>query len=271
MNKEFFISYLPLLQTLGINLLKAIIMLLVGWYFAKFIKSRLLKFLSKKDEILANFLAQLGFIVCIIITIITTLGTLGVQTTSILTVVGTAGVAIALALKDSLSSIAGGIILIVLRPFKKNDVVELGSISGKVEAVNLFNTSIRMADDRLAILPNRNIVGANIINSTDSERRRIEWVCGVGYNSDIEKVRNVIKEVIAKMDKIDNDFPAFVGITDLGTSSLNFTVRVWAKIENGVFNVRSELIEKVKIALDQEGIEIPFNKLDITIKQDATN
>lgn len=267
MNKEFFISYLPMLQTLGINALKAIAIMLIGWYFARFMRTKLIKILAKKDEILANFLAQLGFIVCIIITIITTLGTLGVQTTSILTVVGTAGVAIALALKDSLSSIAGGIILIVLRPFKKGDVVELGSIAGKVEAVNLFNTSIRMADDRLAILPNRNIVSANIINSTDSERRRIEWVCGVGYDSDIEKVRNIIKEVIANMDKIDQDFPPFVGITDLGASSLNFTIRIWAKIENGVFNVRSELIEKVKVALDKEGIEIPFNKLDITIKQ----
>lgn len=270
MTKDLFLSYitpyLPQLQALAILLAKAIAILLVGFWFARFARAKTLKILSKQDEILANFLTQLVFIICLITTAITTLGTLGVQTTSILTIVGTAGVAIALALKDSLSSIAGGIMLVVLRPFKKGDVIEVGSVVGKVEVVNLFNTSIRLADDRLAILPNRSVINANIINSTDSDKRRIEWVCGVGYGSDIEVVRSTIKEVLENMEKIDKTIPPFVGITDLGASSLNFTIRVWAKIEAGIFNVRSELIENIKIAFDAKGIEIPYNKLDISIK-----
>lgn len=267
--KEILLSELPLLESLGIALIKAAFILILGWYLAFFLRKKTMKILAKKDEILANFVAQLAFVLCIIVTIITTLGTLGVQTTSILTVLGTAGVAIALALKDSLSSIAGGIILIVLRPFKKGDTVELSNLSGKVESVNLFNTSIRLPDERLAILPNRNIVNANIVNSTDSEKRRIEWICGVGYKSDIEVVRQTIKDVIASMDKIDKTLTPFVGITDLGPSSLNFTIRVWAKIEDGIFNVRSELIERIKVALDEKNIEIPFNKLDVSITKES--
>ncbi|MCE3037105.1 mechanosensitive ion channel [Helicobacter sp. faydin-H20] len=266
--KLFLLSHLPLLQSLGIAILKALLIAIFGWYFASFFRKKIYTFLKKKDEILANFIAQLIFVLCFLVAMIAALGALGIQTTSILTILGTAGVAIALALKDSLSSIAGGIVLIVLRPFKKGDTIEINNLNGSVESLNLFNTSIRLPDGRLAILPNKHIANANIINST-SEKRRIEWICGVGYQSDIEIVRHIIKDVIASMDKIDKTMAPFVGITDLGPNSLNFTIRVWAKLEDGIFGVRSELIERIKIAFDQNNIEIPYNKLDISIKKES--
>ncbi|PAF49500.1 mechanosensitive ion channel protein [Helicobacter sp. 12S02232-10] len=261
---NFFEKIFPFLQETSLTLFKAIVILIIGFYLAKFTQTKINKIISKKDEILGNFVSQIVFIGILIIAIVTMLGNIGVQTTSILTVLGTAGVAIALALKDSLSSIAGGIVLIILRPFKKNDTIEIGNISGNVEAINLFNTMIRMPDDKLVILPNRNVVNANIINCTNSDKRRIEWIFGIKYSSDIQKVRRILKNVIAKMEKIDSKIAPFVGVTDFGSNSLNFTIRVWAKIEDNVFALRSELIEKTKEALDEAAIEIPPQKLDIT-------
>ncbi|PAF47808.1 mechanosensitive ion channel protein [Helicobacter sp. 12S02634-8] len=262
---NYLISALPWIERASLALLKAVIILVVGFYIAKIVRSKTHRFIGKRDEILGNFISQVAFIAVLIVTIVTMLGNIGVQTASILAVLGTAGVAIALALKDSLSSIAGGIILIVLRPFKKNDTIEIGPINGKVEAINLFNTMIRMPDDKLAVLPNRNVVNANIINCTDSEKRRIEWVFGVRYDSDIEVVRGILKTTIAQMDKIDQDMTPFVGVTDFGANAVCFTIRVWAKIQDNVFSIRSELIEATKAALDAAHIEIPPQKLDITL------
>lgn len=256
---------MPSLQTFVLILLKAILIFVVGFFLAKFARKKVSKILGKKDEILGSFISQVISIGILIVAIVTALANMGIQTGSILAVLGTIGVAIALALKDSLSSIAGGIILIVLRPFRKNDTIELGSITGNVEGINLFNTMIRMPDDKLAILPNRNVVNANIINCTDSNKRRIEWVFGVKYENDIEEIRHIIKEVISKMDKVDSSLSPFIGVTDFGHNSLNFTIRVWAKLEDNVFAIRSELIENIKIALDKQKIQIPPQKLDITI------
>lgn len=256
---------LPFLESFVLVLLKAILIFVTGFFLARFARKKISKIVGKKDEILGNFISQVISISILIIAIVTALANMGIQTGSILAVLGTIGVAIALALKDSLSSIAGGIILIVLRPFRKNDTIELGSITGNVEGINLFNTMIRMPDDKLAILPNRNVVNANIINCTDSNKRRIEWVFGVKYDNNIEEVRHIIKEVISKMDKVDSTLAPFIGVTDFGQNSLNFTVRVWAKLEDNVFGIRSELIENTKIALDKQKIQIPPQKLDITI------
>lgn len=252
---------LPFLKDFSLILIKAIVIFVIGFYLAKFSRKKIFHVVSKKDPILANFVSQVISIGILVITIVTLLGNIGVQTTSILTVLGTAGVAIALALKDSLSSIAGGILLIILRPFRKDDTIELGSITGKVESINLFNTAIRLGDDKLAILPNRNIVNANIINSTDSQKRRLEWVFHVAYESDIQKIREIIKNVIEKIEKIDQNISPFIGVTDFGNNSLIFTIRIWAKIQDDVFTLRSILIENTKIALDKEGIKSPSQKI----------
>ncbi|PAF53083.1 mechanosensitive ion channel protein [Helicobacter sp. 13S00482-2] len=262
---DFLRTIAPFTESFFLLVLKVIFIFVVGIFLIHFTRKKIVKIISKKDEILGNFISQVASIAILIITIMTVLANIGVQIGSILAVLGTIGVAIALALRDSLSSIAGGIILIVLRPFKKNDTIELGSITGNVESINLFNTMVRMPDDKLAILPNRNVVNANIINCTDSDKRRIEWVFGVKYDNDIEEIRHIIKDVVSKMDKLDLTIAPFIGVTDFGENSLNFTIRVWAKLHNNVFVIRSELIENIKIALDEQNIQIPLGKMDITI------
>lgn len=245
--------------------IKSIAIVLGGIYLAYLTRAKSKKIIARKDEILGNFLSQVLFVCIIILSLITALGTIGVQTTSIIAVLGTAGLAIALALKDSLSSLASGIVLIVLRPFKKGDLLELGSVAGRVEAINLFHTTLRLPDNKLAIFPNESVTKGVITNCTDAEKRRIEWVVGVGYKSDIEEVKTILNAVIARIDEISKDPDPFVGVTELSSSSIDFSIRVWIENNINIFAVRSQLIEECKKALDNAGIEIPYNKLDVRV------
>lgn len=246
-------------------LLKSIAMLLGGIYLAYFSRAKIKKIIGRRDEILGNFISQVVFVCVIILSGITAIGTLGVQTTSIIAVLGTAGLTIALALKDSLSSLASGIMLIILRPFKKGDLLELGSITGRVEAINLFHTTLRLPDNKLAIFPNEAVTKGVITNCTDAEKRRIEWVVGVGYKSDIEEVKNILSNVVLSIDEISKDPAPFVGVTELSSSSIDFSIRIWIENNINIFAVRSQLIEECKKALDNAGIEIPYNQLDVRV------
>lgn len=266
--QTFISEYLPWLRVVGLVLLKASLIVVLGWYLARFLSKKVHKILHDRDEILANFASQVVFVVLMVVCAISALGALGVQTASILAVVGTAGLAIALALKDSLSSIASGIILIILRPFKKGDTIEVNGISGKVESLNLFNTFITLPDDRTAILPNRNIVNANIINATKSPLGRVDWTCSVGHGSDIERVKEIIISVIYSLDNVNKDREVFVGINELTTNSIEFIVRFWVKREDGILKARSMMIEQVKKELDSQGVQIPYQQVDVHIKAD---
>lgn len=270
--QNFFQSYFPSnfvsqLEFLGIALTKAILILIVGYYFSRFFASKTRKALAKKDEILAHFIAQIIFILSLVVMVVAALGTIGVQTNSIIAVLGTAGVAIALGLKDSLSSVASGIVLIVLRPFKQGDLIEVGLLTGSVEAINLFTTNLRLSDGKFAIIPNSSMAKANIINTTYIDQRRIEFVLGVGYESDIYEVKKIIAQVLQDTSEIDLAQGYFIGLTAFGASSLDFTIRFWVKIEYGILNAKSKVLESLKLEFDKAGIEIPYNKLDVCVSE----
>lgn len=265
--KNYFIGYLPQIEQLSIGFLKAALILIIGYYLSRFVANKIRKAIAKQDEILARFIAQVIFVLSLVVMIIAALGTIGVQTNSIIAVLGTAGVAIALGLKDSLSSVASGIVLIILRPFKKGDLIEVSGLVGNVEAINLFTTNLRLNDGKFAIIPNSNMATANIINTTYNDQRRIELIIGVGYESDIESVKNIIIEVLQSTPEVDLEQQYFIGLTELASSSLNFTLRFWVKLEYGVLNTQSKVLESIKTNLDKHGIEIPYNKLDINIAQ----
>ncbi|WP_334087649.1 small-conductance mechanosensitive channel MscS [Helicobacter typhlonius] len=265
--KHYFIDFIPQIQQLSIGFLKAALILIIGYYLSRFVANKIRKAIAKQDEILARFIGQVIFVLLLVVMIIAALGTIGVQTNSIIAVLGTAGVAIALGLKDSLSSVASGIVLIILRPFKKGDLIEVSGLIGNVEAINLFTTNLRLNDGKFAIIPNSNMATANIINTTYNDQRRIELIIGVGYESDIESVKNIIIEVLQSTPEVDLQQQYFIGLTELGASSLNFTLRFWVKLEYGVLNTQSKVLESIKTNLDKNGIEIPYNKLDINIAQ----
>ena len=266
---------------------KALLVLILGIWFAYFISKRARKILQKalKDEMLSGFLSKVIFVGIIILVVVATLGTMGVQTTSIIAALGAAGLAIALALKDSLSNLASGIMLVVFRPFTKNDMIEIEGNIGIVEDISLFHTYMKTPDGKLVVIPNTNVANSEIINYTakkagsknmqhilDSTEvvRRIDWLVGVSYDSDIDKTKEIIKNAVLSTKNINDgkDDPlksVFVGLNELQASAIEFAVRAWVVDNDTFFSTKCNMIENVKKALDKANIEIPYSKLDVKI------
>lgn len=253
------------LEIFGLMLLKAILIIIIGYALARLIRSRSYKIIARKDKILASFISQMLFVLCLVVMIIAAFGTIGVQTNSIIAVLGTAGVAIALGLKDSLSSVASGIALIILRPFKQGDLIEINGMQGSVESIQLFTTNLRLNDGKVAIIPNSTMSSATIINTTLNEQRRIEFILGVSYETNIEHFKATIVRVLESIPEVDSTQNHFIGLNEFAPSSMDFNIRFWVRLEYGILNVKSKVLESIKTALDKEGIEIPYNKLDITL------
>ncbi|WP_273213442.1 mechanosensitive ion channel family protein [Helicobacter rodentium] len=259
--ENWFFSFLP-------NFISALFILVVGYYLSRILSKYISKAVIKatKDETLGEFLKNVVFVAVLILTIITALSNLGVQTTSIIAVLGTAGLAIALSLKDSLSNLASGILLVVLRHFNKGDTISVGSIIGKVDSINLFQTKLTTPDNQIVILPNSSIVSAPIINVNANATRRMDLIFGIGYASDLRKAKQILEEIL-KDDEYVLDEPApVIGVNALNSSSVDLIVRFWVKSEN-FFTANITMQQKVKMRFDEEGIEIPYNKLDINLNQ----
>ena len=256
---EWFFSFLP-------NMVSALLILVIGFYIARVFSRYVSKLIIKLtgDETLGGFLRNVVFVALFILIIITALTNLGVQTTSIIAVLGTAGLAIGLSLKDSLSNLAGGILIIVLRHFKKDDLVVIGSVTGKVQEVNLFQTKLVTPDNQVVIMPNSMVVSAPVTNVNVNPTRRMDLIFSVSYTSDLQKAKTILEEVFASDEYVLQDPKQLVGVDVLNASSVDFMVRFWVKTGENI-NAKLTLLQKVKIRFDAEGIEIPYNKLDINL------
>lgn len=259
-------SLLDSLFTFSPKLLAAILIAILGLYLAKLARRYTFRLLLKvtKDEILSRFLARVLYAGVVVLTLITALSNLGVQTASIIAVLGTAGLAIALSLKDSLSNLASGIMLIVFRHFTKGDTVELNGTLGNVEEISLFHTKLTTPDNRSVILPNASIAQAKIINFTSNPTRRLEWTFSVSYESDIRRAKEVILLALQSESRLLEEPAPLVGVGALGASGVDFIVRAWVKKEE-FFAVQIAVNEAIKLALDEAAIEIPYNKLDVNL------
>lgn len=259
-------SLLDSLFTFSPKLLAAILIAILGFYLAKLARRYTFRLLLKvtKDEILSRFLARVLYAGVVVLTLITALSNLGVQTASIIAVLGTAGLAIALSLKDSLSNLASGIMLIVFRHFTKGDTVELNGTLGNVEEISLFHTKLTTPDNRSVILPNASIAQAKIINFTSNPTRRLEWTFSVSYESDIRRAKEVILLALQSESRLLEEPAPLVGVGALGASGVDLIVRAWVKKEE-FFAVQIAVNEAIKLALDEAAIEIPYNKLDVNL------
>lgn len=259
-------SLLDSLFTFSPKLLAAILIAILGLYLAKLARRYTFRLLLKvtKDEILSRFLARVLYAGVVVLTLITALSNLGVQTASIIAVLGTAGLAIALSLKDSLSNLASGIMLIVFRHFTKGDMVELNGTLGNVEEISLFHTKLTTPDNRSVILPNASIAQAKIINFTSNPTRRLEWTFSVSYESDIRRAKEVILLALQSESRLLEEPAPLVGVGALGASGVDLIVRAWVKKEE-FFAVQIAVNEAIKLALDEAAIEIPYNKLDVNL------
>jgi len=259
-----------LLTAYGFQILGAIAIFIIGRIVAGMLTravSHLLK-KSNTDDMLVKFVSSLVKIALMTFVIIMTLGALGVQTLSIVAVLGAAGLAIGLALQGSLSNFAAGVMLIIFRPFKVGDYVDAGGTAGTVVTVHIFHTELKTPDNRMVVVPNGSITSGTITNFSAHETRRIDFVFGIGYNDDIRKAKEVLERIIREDSRILRDPEPVVKVLELADSSVNFAVRPWVNTAD-YWNVYFDITEKVKTTFDAEGISIPFPQTDVHLIQES--
>ncbi len=253
----------------SIRIVTAILVYYIGRIIARWIV-RLTRHMLERagiDPMLNKFLCNVLNGLLIAVVAIAALDQLGVDTTSLLAVLGAAGLAVGLALKDSLGNFAAGVMLVIFRPFRIGDFVEAGGVAGVVEDIGIFSTTFRTGDNRIIIVPNGQIYGGTILNASARDTRRIDLVIGIGYDDDIKKAKRILEDILETDDRILEDPAPAISLGELADSSVNLNVRPWVK-SSDYWPVRSDLLERIKNAFDAEGISIPYPQRDVHLYQE---
>ena len=248
------------------NLITAILLLIVGLWIIRVITRMVKKFFAKKDYdiTLEKFLADLinwGLKILLFITVITQLG---VKSTSLVAILGAAGLAVGLALQGSLSNFAGGVIILLFRPFRVGDWISAQGVDGAVKEINIFTTKLNTFGNQLAVIPNGKLSNDNIINYTIEGKRRDNIAIGISYGSDIKKAKDILMNLLDEQEQILTENPPQVVVTELADSSVNLAVRFWAMNED-FWDVHFYVIEEAKRRLEAGGINIPFPQQEVRI------
>ena len=250
----------------GIPLVKALITLIIGLWIIKAIRRAIRKTFAKSkiDPSLQPFLISLIYNSLLVLLILTVLSTLGIQMTSFVAIIGAAGLAIGLSLQGTLQNFAGGVIILIMRPFKVGDFVEGGGHMGVIKEIQIFNTIMTTGDNKRIIIPNGGLSNSSITNYSAEEMRRVDMVFGIGYGDDIKKAKEILIKLIESDERVLKE-PAYrVDVSNLGDSSVDFNVRPWVSTAD-YWNVYWDFQEKVKLTFDKEGISIPFPQRDIHV------
>ena len=256
----------------GINIITAIVVFFVGKWVVNLIVSGLMKAMQKGelDITLRRFIGNLARMLLMLFVIIAAINQLGVQTASLIALLGAAGLAVGLALQGSLSNFAAGVLIVLFRPYKVGDWIEGGGISGAVEEVQILTTVLKTGDNKRIIVPNSQIMGTTITNYSANETRRVDLVVGVSYGDDIDKVRKELQDLVAADDRILDDPAVTIAVSELADSSVNFVVRPWVKTAD-YWGVYFDLTEAIKKRFDEVGISIPFPQQDVYIHNVAAD
>ena len=249
----------------GPNVLAALIILIVGWMvagWARFLARRSLAKIPNLDDTLEPMIASIVRYIILIFTLVAVLSRFGVETTSIIAVLGAAGLAIGLALQGTLQNIAAGMMLLMLRPFKVGDFVDASGISGTIQAVYLFTTDMKTGDGVYMAVPNSSLWNACITNYSRNPTRRINMTMGISYNDDVAKARGVLLELMEKDERSLADPAPQTMVSELADSSVNITMRCWAKTED-YWGVLFDLTENAKSSLEGAGMSIPYPQQDV--------
>ncbi len=246
------------------NILFAIAIVIIGRIVVKWIVKLVRKLMvrSDMDPILINFASSIINAILLLFVFIAALDQLGVDTTSLVALIGAAGLAIGLSLQGSLQNFAAGVMLIVFRPFKIGDFVDAGGQAGVIEQISIFSTTMKSGDNKEIIVPNGQIYSGAITNFSAKETRRIDLVFGIGYGDDMLKAKEIMERILLSHELVLAEPAPAVAVAELADSSVNFNVRPWVK-SGDYWGVRSDIIEQVKLAFDEEGISIPFPQMDI--------
>ncbi|CAM3235571.1 mechanosensitive ion channel family protein [Shewanella violacea] len=266
---EIWIKQAPeLILTYGMKLVFAIGIFIIGRYFANLAKKLSTKLMTKRnvDLTIVSFVGNMAWSVVLVFTIVATLGQIGIQTASLVAVIGAAGLAVGLALQGSLSNFASGVLMVMFRPCRVGDYVEAAGIAGTVNEITIFSTKLLTPDNKLIIAPNSAMMDGTIINYSAMDTRRIDLVIGVSYDANILETKKVLTRVLENNQYVLKD-PAFtIALSELADSSVNFVVRPWVK-GSDYWPAHFEILEQIKIALDEANIAIPYPQMDLYLKE----
>jgi small conductance mechanosensitive channel len=257
---------------LGINVIAAIVIFFVGKWVVNLIVNGLMKGMQKGDldTTLRRFVANLARMLLMLFVIIAAINQLGVQTASLIALLGAAGLAVGLALQGSLSNFAAGVLIVLFRPYKVGDWIEGGGVSGAVEEVQILTTVLKTGDNKRVIIPNSQIMGSTITNYSANDTRRVDLVVGVSYSDDLDKVRKELEGLVAADERILDDPAVTIAVSELADSSVNFVVRPWVKTAD-YWGVYFGLTEAIKKRFDEVGISIPFPQQDVYLHNVAAD
>uniref|UniRef100_UPI00404898D5 mechanosensitive ion channel family protein n=1 Tax=Aliarcobacter sp. TaxID=2321116 RepID=UPI00404898D5 len=268
--KKDITSYIPdnIVEILGgyaFSLVMALLIFIIGkWAVNKLVAllGKVLRKVKGMDETLIKFLENIVYYILMIVVLLTALGKLGVETTSFLAILGAAGLAIGLALKDSLGNFASGVMIILFKPFKVGDVVTAAGITGSVTEVGIFNSIFTTPDNQKIIIPNGAITSGSITNINANDTRRVDLIVGIGYDDDIKKAKEVLNTIVSSNEKVLLEKGITVAVSELADSSVNFVVRAWVKTPD-YWEVKFGLTETIKTTFDEQGISIPYPQQDV--------
>lgn len=248
----------------GPKLIGAIVVLIVGMWVIKFLTRLATKVMDKRnmDASLKPFFRSLINITLKTLLVISVLTMLGIAMTSFIAILGAAGLAIGMALSGMLSNFAGGVVLLVFRPFKVGDFIEAQGHSGTVQEIQIFNTVLKTPDNKTIIIPNGGLSTNSMTNFSTEARRRVDWVFGIAYGDDYNKAKNVIKSLCDSDTRILKDPEVFIALSELDDSSVNLVVRAWAN-SSDYWDIFFDMNEKVYKTFEKEGINIPFPQMDV--------
>lgn len=255
---------IELVLTYGPKLILAIITLVVGLWLIKFFTKSISKMLDKRnlDPSLKPFLKSLFNMIMKVLLVITVMSMIGIEMTSFIAILGAAGLAIGMALSGTLQNFAGGVIILIIKPFKVGDFIEAQGFSGTVQAIQIFNTIMKTPNNQVIYVPNGALSTNAITNYSVEDTRRLVQTYGIDYGDDIDKARSIIERIVNSDDRVLKDPAPQVWVEGLGDNSVNLSMRVWST-NSDYWNLHFETIEKVKKEFDKEGISFPFPQRDV--------
>ena len=253
----------------GLKLIYVIIILVVGGKLIKIITKLITKGrgFNKLDKSVSSFLLSFIKITLNIILLITIAGVIGIPSTSIITLLGSAGVAIGLAMQGGLSNIAGGLIILIFKPFKVGDYIDTHNDSGTVKNISLFYTTLITPDNKIISIPNGNLANSPSVNYSNEKERRLDIDLDISYDNSIDKVKKCLNNIIKKDKRIDQEKDVFIRLTEYKESSIQYTIRVWV-LKDDYWNIKFDLLENIKNEFEKENISIPYNQLDVHIDKE---
>ena len=248
----------------GINISIAIAIFIIGKIIARMLSNLVQKAMTRAgtDAILVGFIGNITYAILLVAVVLAAIDSLGVNVTSLMAIVAAAGLAVGLALKDSLGNFAAGVMIIIFRPFKIGDFITAGGTAGVVDEIGLFSTMMHTGDNQRIIVPNSSIIGGNIINTSALPTRRVDLVLGIGYDDNIGQARDIIMAVMEADERILKDPAPAVAVGELADSSVNLNVRPWVN-SGDYWPVRADLLENIKMKFDEAGISIPYPQQDV--------